>query len=1127
MKRRIILLGGTFLVVLAVVGVFHLFGPEIPYELFTGTDDDLTDGLQPGQGDGEAGPDSKSGSDLQIIETEPFTAGARLKRIYRVKEWFKRDDGVYVLTRPEVTLYQKDGQQILITSRSGEVVAEWIEGKPRVISGFLAGDVKIFIDRAKSQRRRETAPPEQRPEVVRIYTEKLNFSNPDLEIYTDREITLFSKEGDIIGRGLTLSWSESPRELRQLRIRHGQQMIVHNAGEKSPILMMPGQEAGDAGAETAVVASVGNDPIPAKTAATRPETSTGKPGAASRPDDKGAMRSNIFVADFFAGKQDVYVYSGDRRMRGARKLSLTFEFEPSRSDAGSSEAVEPAPLVPVDPAPVPVDAPDPTDSTGPETPARPIPLPDTKSRKTPASQPATPPTTTQPAPPKAQPLIIEWDGPLVLRPKGHTPVPSRKRYNIIAAGKTITLRDSESTANCASFTYNNASQTGVLIGDDKRPAELLTAQNEKIVSQMIQFDRAKGHARLDGKGYMIRQFARETSDGQTPTSRPATRPATQPTTQPATRPADQPDRIDWSKSVLAIFGTEKRVVEGRTSTHQYIKETTFIGDVKLKQGKTGDFVNCDKLHVWMARTSSGSVQPQKALATGNAYARQEGSDIRADEITVTFKEPDQPDDTKTRSDERISQRVKPATLLAVGNVKVTDDRGKEPVSASADRLESDIIARTADLTGSLASLTQGPNTLAGRKIKLFQERLTFKKQGKGEVVETRQYAKVIGKGNMKFMTDKDMSGRTLSKPRPIRITWTKSMDYHPKEVVGGVAREHSAADFKGDVTVDSGEDHMECQDMEALFAEPTRRPVKATATPTAAPTPLEGGQTAGPVTMANYSQRKLIRLTADKKVVLTSIRVDPDDVLLRRVRLEGQRLVYNTISGIVNMDKPGAMIAEDYRKPIKKVPADPGDTQSIERPMLTVFQWKDSMELSQKERVVIMKGNVAMVHRSGAFVLPEIKGLKVPQYGNNLPPGRKTNLRCDEMLARFDPPKDKTPTTKTTTKPTTRPTTIPADPFDVGPKIGPLKLFNATGNVNLTDGDKQVVGQRLIYSRTKELIQVYGYLPNQPKADALIIDKDPKKSTEKVVKSPRILWYRATKANGYREKIEAEGVSVD
>jgi hypothetical protein len=81
--------------------------------------------------------------------------------------------------------------------------------------------------------------------------------------------------------------------------------------------------------------------------------------------------------------------------------------------------------------------------------------------------------------------------------------------------------------------------------------------------------------------------------------------------------------------------------------------------------------------------------------------------------------------------------------------------------------------------------------------------------------------------------------------------------------------------------------------------------------------------------------------------------------------------------------------------------------------------------------------------------------------------------------------------------------------------------------VNLVDGNKQVVGQRLAYSRLKELIEVHGHLPGQPKADAMIIDKNRAKKTEKVIKSPKILWWRATPANGFREKIEAKEVSID
>ena len=142
-------------------------------------------------------------------------AARRAETLEEVAAHYALEDEFLPLLLPAMevlasTLAQLTGEADPYAS-DGEVVCEWIESKPKVISGFLSGDVKIFIDRAKDDRRRAALPPEQRPEVVRIYTDKLNFSNPDLKIHTDRHITLFSKEGDIIGRGLSLTWSHRGR----------------------------------------------------------------------------------------------------------------------------------------------------------------------------------------------------------------------------------------------------------------------------------------------------------------------------------------------------------------------------------------------------------------------------------------------------------------------------------------------------------------------------------------------------------------------------------------------------------------------------------------------------------------------------------------------------------------------------------------------------------------------------------------------------------------------------------------------------------------------------------------------------------------------------------------------------
>jgi len=730
-----------------------------------------------------------------------------------------------------------------------------------------------------------------------------------------------------------------------------------------------------------------------------------------------------------------------------------------------------------------------------------------------ANQPTSAPApSTRPSEPKRRPLTIEWDGPLVLRPGGFTPKPSRKRYDIVAGGKRVVLDDGEATAYCTKFTYNNERQTGRLTGE-KGPAELYTAQNERIVSRSIEFDRARGHARLLGKGFMQRPYFPPSDAENFP--EPDTRPSTMPATQPD---REVPDEIRWTKSVLAVFGSDR---PGDPDSKRFIKETTFLGDVKLKQGKSGDYVNADELHVWMGRGASGKVLPAKAVATGNAHARQEGSEISGREITVIFTEEQVAADDATAGPAKFSGRAKPAMLLAKGNVKVKDARGSRPVSAKADRIKSDLIKRTADLFGVLkpAVLQQGKNTLSGRTIHLAQRHYVFKRPGKSDSIEARQFAEVIGKGEMTFLTDRDLNGRTLAAPRDINIKWGKGMEYSPAVVSGGLAaRNYSVADFTGDVIVESGGDRMECQSMEALFAEPAGKDESAATKPAdAKPRDLEAlAADRGPVSITDYSRRKLVRLTAAERVTLTSQRKDPNDLLLRRVLLKGDQLVYNTVTGMVNMDTPGSMIAEDYRKPMPRKKGAKGG-QGIERPTLSAFKWTKSMELSQKERVVVLKGDVEMVHRSGAFVLSKVAGLKIPDYGKDIPTGRKTNLSCDEMMARFDEASEAP----------TGPTTRPADPLDAGPRIGPLNLFNATGNVNLTDLNRQIIGQRLLYGRDKEIVQVFGYLPNQPEADAILIEKDFAKNTERVVRSPKIIWFRPTKANGYQSKVVTGKVSSD
>jgi len=303
-------------------------------------------------------------------------------------------------------------------------------------------------------------------------------------------------------------------------------------------------------------------------------------------------------------------------------------------------------------------------------------------------------------------------------------------------------------------------------------------------------------------------------------------------------------------------------------------------------------------------------------------------------------------------------------------------------------------------------------------------------------------------------------------------------------------------------------------------------------------------------------------ILADQNVVLQTRREDEEKHLLRRVQLKGERLMYDARNSEVNVTGRGTMLSEDYRPPDTsqaKSPEGEESTDNVERPSQTAFEWHKSMQYAQDKRVVALEGQATMVHRSGDKVIL-VDQINKPAWPDKLPVGRKTVLTCERMMAKFAPPaKDKTSATRPTTRPTTGPTTMPAsmpatvpttgpttmpasmpatvpttgpttmpatmpttgpttrpatkpttaaDNLDFGPRLGRLELFSAMGDVNMRDGWRQVLGQRIIYHRDPDVVIVWGFLPDQPAANASVFYEDPEKGQSQSWSSPKIIWYR-------------------
>ena len=150
--------------------------------------------------------------------------------------------------------------------------------------------------------------------------DEVDFDNEHLTVTTDKRVTVFSPQADIYGTGLVISWNESPRELRLLKIVHGEYMAVYNVPEELNMIALPGSEP-EAGPATTAPAngrdSRGPGPRHRPRARRRrpPSTAPAKPPA-----------RNQYLAEFHDG---VKVIHRNRRLTGADVLSLGFDWDSS------------------------------------------------------------------------------------------------------------------------------------------------------------------------------------------------------------------------------------------------------------------------------------------------------------------------------------------------------------------------------------------------------------------------------------------------------------------------------------------------------------------------------------------------------------------------------------------------------------------------------------------------------------------------------------------------------------------------------------------------------------------------------------------------------------------------------
>lgn len=1099
MIKRFLLMVFSFIVLLCAYGVYkYIIVTSVPAPRTTIAASRPIASIDPTSA---TKPDADAGIWLNIQSRDPKTG--RLTAVYRSERWRRQKDGSILLSEPDITLYQADGQEIHIRAESGDIYQDQIgKGNSYVIRrGLLMGGTQgVRIDVVRK--------PGDDEQTIHARVEDMEINNDLLQLHTDKSVEVRSGEADIFGTGLTMRWNEKPNELREMRIETGRKMVIRNVPEQFQQLTLPGADMTKKTPPAIVQMADDDFPMPASVpatlqAATQALLSTTTPASHSATSTAPAKSQlNRFQADFIDDAGGIKVDGGDRTITGAKKMSMIFSWD--QPDRGNKK--------------------DAASKTAP-------------AATSPAKRAA---TTSAPASDKP-PMVILWNGPLVLRPVGHAEKNERRDYWLTASGDRVKLMDKDTTAYCKSFRFESkgavkpARVTGQLEGGDGQLVRLEMRNMATITCPLMVFDRQEGVADLIGPGQMLTQSADIYSTDTTKPKRTATSTAT---TAPAAEQAPAPalQKIAWTGSVKVLFGEE---ATAKGATKQFMREAHFKGGVNMQElapEKAGDHIRCDDMTVTMAQSHfSDSVRvPTEAHAWGNVQACQDAKDIDCNDLVVKFDE-----DKTVAADGKVRIKAKPSELNASGTddkyvVMVDSSNPDQIVRAWAKTLTSKIDSRKAELLGTAArpaKVAQGGNFVEGPLIRV--DNSTIKP---GPNAPKKEIMTVLGAGRSEFMSNRDFQGRKLAQERPIHATWTQRMEY---EAFGPEDRENKDhLIMVGDVKLTSDTDNMAAGSLQVLFEKiaAAEKPLPLPALPVV---PGAATKPAGKARKAiggdTLGRKAIERLVAKDNVEMSSEKIDTDGVLQQAVTVTGKTLDYQITRKslteqpdvVVEILGKGYMFIEDYRPPESATQpaaaAQAPGSMKLDRPSQTSLAWTDHMKWVQgrpenpdlppdvqapRKSTITLVGNAQMSHLTGDKVI--VKGdLKVPAWPK-FTDGRKSRLDCQQMIATFGQPADDPRKVSATSKPTTQDASL----LEGGVKLGEMEQFVAIRDVVMDDGPMQVQAQQVEYKKAPpptrpnqeafDSLNIYGYVGDEKPTKASLHIEDPKTNQSQHIESPII-----------------------
>jgi len=287
-------------------------------------------------------------------------------------------------------------------------------------------------------------------------------------------------------------------------------------------------------------------------------------------------------------------------------------------------------------------------------------------------------------------------------------------------------------------------------------------------------------------------------------------------------------RVTWDESAQVVLDLLEVQAGGDAAKKRpRLRKVIAKGNVEVlimpedkAVGEVTNYLKCGQADVDFDTTPAGVSYWKTVQVSRNFTGLMNGNAIVAKEATIFFRPPaknatlaKKSGDKKDKSDEASNKMLSGdlkfdpsdvSRVLAEGGVRIWYKNPEDP-TAPESRLEAQTLDTLLEpgpagkqnfrgtITGKPAKVSQGGNLIEGNVIKFNN---------------ARELLQVAGPGKLKFMTRRDLNGNEIPTPRPIDITWSRSL------LVDG---QDGYAVADGDVDVLSENDSMQCNQARLFF----------------------------------------------------------------------------------------------------------------------------------------------------------------------------------------------------------------------------------------------------------------------------------------------------------------------